>query len=90
MVDRPEAYRWSSCRVHALGEESEWLVPHPLYDALGSTPEQRQIAYRAICCLALSEAELARQRRPRSASQTKESDSEVRLLSQTIKSDLEV
>jgi putative transposase len=49
IVNTPEAYRWSSYRVHAFGEPSAWLVPHPLYLSLGSDGEQRQIAYRAIC-----------------------------------------
>jgi putative transposase len=49
IVKTPEAYRWSSYRVHAYGEPSEWLVPHPLYLGLGVTCEERQIAYRAIC-----------------------------------------
>lgn len=49
IVTDPRDYRWSSYRVHAYGEESSWLTPHPLYLALGSTPEMRQAAYRAIC-----------------------------------------
>jgi putative transposase len=49
IVCRPEAYRWSSYRVHAFGEPCAWLVPHPLYLSLGTTCEQRQLAYRAIC-----------------------------------------
>lgn len=65
MVDSPESYRWSSCRVHALGEVLEWLTPHPLYLALGSTAEQRQEAYRAIVWEGLAEEELIRQRKTR-------------------------
>lgn len=49
MVERPEAYRWSSYRFHACGEPSDWLVPHPVYLALGRTPEERQALYRAFC-----------------------------------------
>ena len=48
IVTEPEAYRWSSYRFHALGEASSWLEPHALYLALGSNPEERQIAYRAM------------------------------------------
>lgn len=48
MVSQPEAYRWSSYRVHAYGEASAWLVPHPLYVALGKNPRERQAAYRAL------------------------------------------
>ena len=64
MVSAPEAYRWSSYRVHALGESCEWLTPHPLYLALGPTAEVRQAAYRAICAIPLTDAELALQRSP--------------------------
>lgn len=62
IVSAPEMYEWSSCRVHALGDESDWLVPHPLYLGLGSTSEQRQTAYRAICAETLSDDELVRLR----------------------------
>jgi putative transposase len=59
MVSTPEAYRWSSYRVHALGEPCEWLTPHPLYVALGPTADVRQAAYRAMCSIPLTDAELA-------------------------------
>jgi putative transposase len=49
IVTAAELYRWSSYRVHAAGAPNAWLVSHPLYDALGSTPAERQAAYRAIC-----------------------------------------
>ena len=48
IVTAPEQYRWTSYRVHAAGEPSEWLVLHPLYLRLGKTPLQRQTAYRAL------------------------------------------
>jgi putative transposase len=64
IVSTPEAYRWSSYRVHALGEPCEWLTPHPLYLALGPTPEVRQAAYRAMCAIPLTDAEITLQRRP--------------------------
>jgi putative transposase len=48
IVRDPADYPWSSYRTHALGEPSTWLTPHPLYLALGSTPELRQAVYRAI------------------------------------------
>lgn len=48
IVSAAEDYAWSSYRVHASGAFSEWLVFHPLYRALGSTPAERQAAYRAI------------------------------------------
>jgi putative transposase len=62
MVSSPDAYRWSSCRAHMVGEPIEWLVDHPLYVGLGRTVEERQIAYRALCGVPLTEDELVRQR----------------------------
>src|SRR4051812_31578435 len=61
MVVRPEQYRWSSYRVHALGHRSSWLASHPVLDALGADPAQRQEAYRAICAIPLSSDEIASQ-----------------------------
>ncbi len=52
LVETPEAYEWTSYRVHALGETNDWLVLHPLYLSLGSTPSKRQAMYRAICACA--------------------------------------
>ena len=49
IVATADEYRWSSYRVHAAGARNGWLVPHPLYEGLGSTPAERQVAYRAIC-----------------------------------------
>jgi putative transposase len=62
MVAHPGDYKWSSFRANGIGESVPWLTPHPVYSALGSTPEERQIAYRAICGESLNEAELTRQR----------------------------
>ena len=64
MVSAPEDYRWSSYRVHAFGEPCAWLTPHPLYLALGPTAETRQMAYRAMCAVPLTESEVTLQRRP--------------------------
>jgi putative transposase len=62
IVMQADQYRWSSYRVHAFGESIEWLASHPLLDALGPNPHQRQAAYRAICAVPLTTAELVRQR----------------------------
>lgn len=62
MVAHPSDYKWSSFRAHGLGEPQPWLTPHPVYVALGSTPEDRQAAYLALCSEALNDAELTRQR----------------------------
>jgi putative transposase len=48
IVATPERYPWTSYRVHAAGEFSDWLVPHFLYLRLGKTPQERQMAYRSL------------------------------------------
>ena len=48
LVAHPQAYRWSSFRANALGEEGALLTPHAHYCALGRSPEMRQAAYRAM------------------------------------------
>jgi putative transposase len=58
MVATLDSYRWSSYGVHAFGVPCDWLTPHPLYDALGATAEERQAAYRAICAVPLTETDL--------------------------------
>jgi len=42
------AYRWSSYRANALGEDDELVTPHPLYFALGRSPVERAAAYRVL------------------------------------------
>jgi len=64
IVSAPEESRWSSYRFHALGEASDWLTPHPMYLRLGSTPQERQMAYRALCSRPLTDDELHQQRHP--------------------------
>lgn len=44
----PEGYPWSSYRCNALGHPDELIVPHPVFTALGRTPEARQALYRAF------------------------------------------
>ena len=58
IVSAPEESRWSSYRVHAFGEDCDWLTLHPLYLKLGSTPQERQAAYRALCDRPLTDDEL--------------------------------
>jgi putative transposase len=48
MVEHPAEYRWSSYRINAQGEESDLLTPHPLYQALGVSAADRQVAYREL------------------------------------------
>jgi len=44
----PAAYRRSSYRANALGEDSALLTPHPHYCALGRSVEKRCAAYAAL------------------------------------------
>jgi len=62
MVPTPGAYRWSTYRVHALGERSSFVRSHHVYERLGRDPAERQAAYHAICGTALTETELGEQR----------------------------
>jgi putative transposase len=48
MVKHPGEYRWSSYRTNGQGEKSEVITYHALYQSLGSTDEERQIAYREL------------------------------------------
>lgn len=67
MVRSPADYRWSSYRRHAYGQSVpmfEWLTEHPLYRSLGSTPQERQAAYRGMCAVPLTDDELELQRHP--------------------------
>jgi putative transposase len=48
MVDDPANYRWTSYRTHALGQPNAIITPHPLYQALGTTDDQRQNVYREL------------------------------------------
>jgi len=59
MVATPDGYTWSSYGTHAHGEPNPLIELHPLYLALGDTPSARQAAYRALCGVPLTEAELA-------------------------------
>lgn len=58
VVHTPDAYRWSSYAAHAFGQSPEWLVPHSVYVALGTTPIARQTAYRALCGIPLTDDQL--------------------------------
>jgi putative transposase len=45
MVERPEAYRWSSYRAHVGTDPVSWLDMDPGYLGLGSTPAERKTRY---------------------------------------------
>jgi len=63
---RPDDFRWSSYHAHAFGKWPDWLIPHPVYLALGKTPEERQRAYRALCAVQLLPDEVTLLRRGQS------------------------
>jgi len=48
MVTHPSEYKWSSYHHHAQGDESEIINPHFMYQKLGRTDEERQLAYREL------------------------------------------
>jgi putative transposase len=48
MVDHPGDYPWSSYLCNADGELNELISPHEEYLGLGSTPDERQAAYRGL------------------------------------------
>ncbi len=45
IVAQAADYRWSSFRANALGYVDPIVTPHPLYYALGRSPETRRAAY---------------------------------------------
>ena len=57
----PGAYRWSSYPANALGKRGfdyDWLLPHPLYEALGRDADSRRQAYRRLFRAAMKETDL--------------------------------
>jgi putative transposase len=58
IVPAPQDYAWCSYHSHAFGTADPLVAPHPLYEALGRTPEERQHAHRALCATPLTECEL--------------------------------
>jgi putative transposase len=64
MVASPDEWTWCSYRFHALGQPCDFLTPHPLYIRLGATAKARQEAYRALCSIPLTDAEIDEQRHP--------------------------
>jgi putative transposase len=50
---------WSSAAHHVGGARDPLVTPHALYWALGNTPFEREVAYRALLDAGVSEAEHA-------------------------------
>jgi putative transposase len=59
LVAHPGDYAWSSYRCHALGNSDGVIRDHPLYRALGATPEARALAYRELFRHPITEQEIA-------------------------------
>jgi putative transposase len=59
MVERPEAYRWSSHACNAHGAQDAIVRPHAGYLALCASEAARQVAYRALFAEALAPARIA-------------------------------
>ena len=55
LADSPGAWRWSSYRANALGEDDALVTPHPHYYSLGRSPGERQAAYVALSGVSLPE-----------------------------------
>ncbi|MBU0464220.1 MAG: transposase [Proteobacteria bacterium] len=55
MVKQPGEYPWSSYRVNAQGEKSDFLNQHMVYLGLGDSRKQRELSYRKLFQQELSE-----------------------------------
>src|SRR4051812_24955382 len=60
MVTDPADYRWSTYRIHALGQRAGWIDLHEAYLALGPDNARRQLAYREMCGVSVSAGERVR------------------------------
>lgn len=58
MVTHAAEYPWSSYQGYALGKPIQLLTPHALYNQLGKTDNERQIAYRGLFDGMMPEQEL--------------------------------
>ena len=58
MVAHAAEYPWSSYQGNALGKPVQLLTPHSLYNQLGNTDKERQLAYRGLFNGMMPEREL--------------------------------
>ena len=58
MADHSGAYRWSSYRANAQGEENALIQPHPVFAALGVDHRTRAERYRELFRHALEPGEV--------------------------------
>ncbi len=49
MVTHPRNFAWSSYHANAEGRADQLITPHTLYQSLATTPQGREMAYRALC-----------------------------------------
>ena len=77
MVQDADQYRWSSHRCNAFGDLDPLVTPHELYAALGTTPADRQAAYRSLFQAPIELSTLEQSRRAIHRGASLESDSEL-------------
>jgi len=58
MVEHPSEYQWSSYRVNACGEPSEFVKPHSLYLAISEHSEERLASYRELFSTGIDQQEV--------------------------------
>ena len=58
LVENPADYPWSSFHTNALGESSELIVPHALWQSLGYDDSTRRKAYLSLFDSALSAGQI--------------------------------
>jgi putative transposase len=59
MAKTPRDYRWSSYKANAEAKADPIITPHPLYAAMGASPEARATSYRSLFDDAMPEGELS-------------------------------
>jgi putative transposase len=63
MVHDADQYRWSSHRHNAFGDSDPLITSHELYSGLGTSPADRQTAYRSLFQTPIELSALERLRR---------------------------
>ena len=81
----PADYIWSSYRHHALGAPDRVVTEHALFNALGATPAERAVAYRALFRTELDEQEVNAIRTALNHGGTLGSDRFIERVSQSLK-----
>lgn len=60
IVQCPSKYAWSSYRSNALGESSDLITRHELFDSLGDSASDRQAVYRELFATGIPEEDLVK------------------------------